>query len=250
MSAKPVFMLLLLFMTVPAPTAEPAVSVAQEQLCNEVAGLLRAARKVLSDHQDLINDPAKGDKGLSADVVIAKTRENYEEAMKASMPASEGDALQAQAVRAMVAAERTIMDKAQSLINEPGKGFKGFLPAVFAAQVAGEFSKNMEGKIFLKLTAPEKYVRNRRNRPDAWESGIIEGRFKAADWLQGKAFSEHGEHKGKTGQRLIMPEYYGASCLKCHGDPKGETDISGGLKEGAKLGELGGAISVVVYDVK
>ena len=37
-------------------------------------------------------------------------------------------------------------------------------------------------------------------------------------------------------------------CLNCHGDPKGELDITGGKKEGGQLGELGGAISVVIYD--
>jgi hypothetical protein len=93
-------------------------------------------------------------------------------------------------------------------------------------------------------------VRNRRNRPDAWEAGVIEGKFKSSDWEKGKPFSEHGEHKGRTGQRLILPEYYGASCLKCHGDPKGERDVTGGEKEGGKLDELGGAISVVIYDTK
>ena len=33
-------------------------------------------------------------------------------------------------------------------------------------------------------------------------------------------------------------------CLGCHGEPKGERDISGYLREGAKLGELAGTISV------
>lgn len=141
-----------------------------------------------------------------------------------------------------------VMGDAQTLINEKGKGFKGFLPAVFARQVAEGFSQKMKNKFFIKLTAPKSYVRNRRNRPDKWEHDVIENKFKGTGWEKGKQFAEAGEHKGKSGFRLILPEYYGASCLKCHGDPKGELDITGGKKEGGVLGELGGAISVVIYE--
>ncbi len=46
---------------------------------------------------------------------------------------------------------------------------------------------------------------------------------------------------------MMVPEYYKQSCLACHGEPKGKRDITGGRKEGGKLGELGGAISVVIF---
>ena len=45
----------------------------------------------------------------------------------------------------------------------------------------------------------------------------------------------------------MMPEYYAASCLSCHGSPKGETDITGFPKEGGKEGDLGAVISIVLY---
>ena len=53
---------------------------------------------------------------------------------------------------------------------------------------------------------------------------------------------------GKQAYRLILPEYYKQSCLACHGQPKGAIDITGGKKEGGRLGELGGAISVVIFN--
>ena len=71
--------------------------------------------------------------------------------------------------------------------------------------------------------------------------------FRKADYQKGKAFSEQSNVKGKDAFRFILPEYYGKSCLKCHGEPKGERDISGGKKEGGVLGELGGAISLIIY---
>jgi hypothetical protein len=140
-----------------------------------------------------------------------------------------------------------VMGEAQGMINEQGKGFKGFLPAVFGARVASKFSEAMAGKFAIKLTAPKAYVRNRANRPDEWENQVIETQFKSPSYERGSAYSENAQVKGRNAYRYILPEYYGPSCLACHGDPKGEVDITGGKKEGGKLDELGGAISLVVY---
>jgi general secretion pathway protein A len=42
----------------------------------------------------------------------------------------------------------------------------------------------------------------------------------------------------------MLPLYYNKACLDCHGEPKGQRDITGYPREGGKEGELGGAISV------
>jgi hypothetical protein len=44
----------------------------------------------------------------------------------------------------------------------------------------------------------------------------------------------------------MVPLYIEKSCLPCHGEPAGEKDIAGRIKEGYKEGDLRGAISVVV----
>jgi len=211
-----------------------------EVTAKELATLFRAARKVISVNQGHINDASIGDKGLSADAVAAKAKENYKAAAGSDLPTGEKHT-------AMLDAVKDVMNSAQPLINEEGKGFKGFLPAVFAKQVADSFTAKMANKVSIKLTAPKEYVRNRANRPDAWEANIIESKFKASDWTKNKSFSETADVKGTSAFRFILPEYYGESCLKCHGEPAGELDITGGKKEGGKLGELGGAISVVLY---
>ena len=46
--------------------------------------------------------------------------------------------------------------------------------------------------------------------------------------------------------RVLLPLFYEKACLSCHGQPKGERDITGYSREGAKEGELGGAISVKI----
>ena len=214
----------------------------------EITTIYRAARGVIAKSQKLINDASKGDKGLSADVVITKTKENYKKATGNDFKMAAAGTLKAETQTALLNAIKEVLNNAQPLINEKGKGLKGFLPAIFAKQMGDGFNKNISGKAHIKLTAPKSYVRNRANRPDKWEADIIENKFKDPGYEKNKVFVADAKHKGKPAFRLILPEYYKEACLNCHGDPKGSRDITGGKKEGGKLGELGGAISFVIYN--
>jgi len=209
----------------------------------ELTTLYRAARKVISKNQGLINEKRSGKK-LTADYVIKNALVNFKDATGHKLDMGD-DPLGGK--KAMLAAVRSVMDEAQDLINDGDVGFKGFLPAIFARQVGTAFGKNTGGKITIKLTAPKKYVRNRANRPDKWEKSIISGKFAKSDYEKGKPFFEDASVKGKAAFRYILPEYYSQSCLGCHGMPKGSIDITGGKKEGGVLGELGGAISLTIY---
>jgi uncharacterized protein DUF3365 len=140
-----------------------------------------------------------------------------------------------------------VMDEAQALINDPNRGFKGFLPALFAYRVAERFSQKVGDLASLKLTAPKELIRRRSNLPDTWEEQMIKSKFQSAGWEKGEFVAEEAELNGKNAYRLLIPEYYEASCLACHGEPKGAMDISGGKKEGGKLGDLGGALSAAIY---
>jgi hypothetical protein len=213
----------------------------EEDTAKDMAALFSAGRAVISDNQDQINNSDLGDKGLTGDVVIAKAKEKYKEKMGKDVDA------ESPYQKAILEAIGDVMNDAQPVINEKGKGFKGFLPAVFAGQVANKASEKLAGKAVIKLTAPKELVRNRKNRPDEWESRAIEETFKKADYEKGKVFSETTTVNGKDAFRFIQPEYYKQSCLSCHGGPKGETDITGGKKEGANLDDLGGAVSVTIF---
>lgn len=218
-----------------------------EAVAREVTALFRSARAVLSAQQELINDPTKGAKGLTGAKVVELARASYRELTGTDL-AEPDDTLRGAAQLALFAAIERVMTQAQPLIDEPGKGFKGFLPAVFARQVAEDFGAAMQGRMRIKLTAPKDIVRNRRNRPDEWESGVFEQRFRSGEWKKGEGWSESTTVDGRAAFRLMLPEYYQASCLACHGEPKGELDVTGGKKEGLRLGDLGGAVSVVIFD--
>ncbi len=75
--------------------------------------------------------------------------------------------------------------------------------------------------------------------PDEMERKILEKMAKA-EYPKDKAWvSDDGDTF-----RLMKPLYITKACLPCHGGPKGELDVAGRKKEGYKLGELRGAISV------
>jgi hypothetical protein len=90
-------------------------------------------------------------------------------------------------------------------------------------------------------------VRNRKARPDVWEAQVISAKLLQSDWPQGQPYSEMLTQEGRPVFRIMVPEYYGESCLSCHGMPKGEMDKTGYPKEGAKLGDLGAVISISLH---
>jgi hypothetical protein len=96
----------------------------------------------------------------------------------------------------------------------------------------------------MKVTAPQDLIRNRRSRPDAWEDQGIRSRFLAGTWPRGAPYFETMQIGQGQQFRIMVPEYYDSSCLSCHGSPTGSLDITGYPREGAKVGDLGGVISI------
>jgi hypothetical protein len=150
-------------------------------------------------------------------------------------------------LRAMMAAIVEVVEDNQSTINEKGTGFKGFVPATFTRLVDEAFVRLAKGEAEIKFTAPLELVRNRKARPDPLETEVIEKRFLDPAWPAGQPFSAEVETKGRPAFRVMVPEYYVESCLVCHGSPKGEMDITGYPKEGGKLNDLGGVVSITLY---
>jgi hypothetical protein len=227
------------------------IAVADEQRLETaliLADVLRAARTEIASQQPTINNALVADKGLTGDVVVerilARLRESGRlERLEAPISADEQKLFQAQ-----LDSMREIIDENQILINKSGIGFKGFVPAVFAQLTNQRFGEKVGDFAEIKVTAPIDLVRNRKARPDRWERSVIEARFQADDWARGELFSEQAQASGGDAFRVMVPEYYGEACLACHGSPKGEMDITGYPKEGGVIGELGGSISITLYN--
>ena len=217
------------------------------EVAMRLANLLRAARSVISSNQGLINDPAIGDKGLTGEKVLADALAIYEMQTGENPGDTDPASVEGQLFRAQMDAIRTVVDENQSTINAPGVGFKGFIPAVFARLVNEAFGATVGDQAMIKVTAPENLVRNRKARPDAWEDAVITEEFLSPEWTKGQPFSAMVDVDGKPAFRILVPEYYAASCLACHGEPAGEMDITGYPKEGGKEGDLGAAISITLF---
>ena len=216
-------------------------------IAKSLADMLRAARQVISNNQARINDPNLGDKGLSGHVVLEQAIEIYKKNTGKDPASIDPESREGKLLRAQMDAIVEATDANQATINAKGIGFKAFIPAVFARLVNEAFENRAKSEAHVKVTAPEQLVRNRKARPDAWESDVIRNKLLQPDWPRGQAFSAETQTKDRQAFRMMMPEYYATSCLSCHGSPKGETDLTGYPKEGGKEGDLGAIISVTLF---
>ena len=225
-----------------APAGNEDAAIAQS-----LAEMLRDARAVISNNQDLINNPDIGDKHLTGQVVLDHAVKSYQKATGKEPMTVDPKSRQGRLLRAMMAAIVAAIDENQATINEKGTGFKGFIPALFARLVSEHFDQMAKGEAEVKVTAPPELVRNRKALPDPWEADIIKTKLLDPQWPKGQSYSAVVDSNGRPAFRVMVPEYYTASCLACHGSPKGEMDITGYPKEGGKLGDLGAAISITLY---
>ena len=211
-----------------------------------LAILLDAGRGAIAKNQDLINDASKANKGYTSEVFERQVVEDFQQRTGIALTNLEGAQIPLMAKpllsRLMQEAKKTV-DTYQSVINVPGFTYKGLIPATFGTETASRF-QSWSG-IYLKQTAPSHLVRNPRNKPDDYESASF-SQFSTSHSQQvpDKVFSQVTDD-GKY-VRVLLPLFYQQACLACHGEPKGQRDISGYPREGAKEGELGGAISVKV----
>jgi len=215
-----------------------------QDTASTLAELLRDGRAVISANQPLINDPAIGPKDLTGDKVLKLAADMFLAHRKRALDSYPADSREGKLLGLLSQAIGDAMDAHQGDINVKGVGFKGFIPAVFARLVSERFTELAHGDAQMKVTAPMEIVRNRRSRPDAWEDEVIRTRFQSANWTKGAPFETEANEGGHAAFRMVIPEYYVASCLSCHGDPKGEIDRTGYPKEGAKEGDLGAVISI------
>jgi Protein of unknown function (DUF3365) len=216
-------------------------------IARSLAEMLRDARAVISDNEDLINNPDIGDKHLTGRKVLSDAVARYRKATGADPSAIDPASYQGRLMRAMTDAIVQVMDDNQLTINEKGTGFKGFIPAVFGRLVSEAFNRLARGEAELKVTAPPDLVRNRKALPDAWETKVIKTKLLNAGWPRGRPYSATIDVDGRPAYRFAVPEYYTASCLACHGMPKGAPDITGYPKEGRKRGDLGGVMSITLF---
>ena len=229
-----VFGLLLSGLAMAAPPTEA------ETVAQRIAEYMVRARAVIANNQSLFNNSGKADKGFSAAVYEVEIADGFNRMTGMDVTKLTDNGRVSATILKLHQSAKEIVTEAQPQINTPGQGFKSFSPAIFGKRTLDRFGE----KTGLKAKQTSIKNRNPANKPDEFERQILE-KF-ATGWRKQQPYTEATVVDSKKVVRHMLPLYITATCLPCHGDPAGERDISGNIKEGYKEGELRGAISVIV----
>ena len=211
-----------------------------------LAIVLDSGRVTIGRNQALLNDPTRGEKGFTPEVFAAQTMAVFKERTgydltdlaHANVPGIAKPLLE----RLLAESKKTVATY-QPVLNMQGLIYKGLIPATFGTETGTRFQK--WSGVYLKQTAPEHLLRNQNNKPDPFEAAQMTRMNDPAYSHNGEAIVSETLEEGKS-VRVLLPLFYEKACLSCHGQPKGERDITGYPREGGKEGELGGVISVKI----
>lgn len=212
-----------------------------EQTARLLAILLDSGRSVINENQPLFDDPIKVDKGFTPEVFQRQLADMFR--IRSGVDLADLDSARIPPagkkwLKELLDVSKEVVKDAQSDINRPAAQSK-LIPAVFGLRVAGRFT----GRTGIRLKQTALVPRNPANAPDAVERSSLEI-FAVPDYPREKVMSEVTAKSDTF--RLMFPLYMTRQCLDCHGEPKGSLDKTGYPREGLRLGQNAGAISVVI----
>jgi general secretion pathway protein A len=211
-----------------------------------LAILLDSGRATIAANQTLINDPDKGNKGFTPEVFERQLLENFKKRSGIDLSRPNEQLLPKDAkdlLARLVEESKKTVASYQPAINIAGLKYKGLIPATFGTETASRFQA--WSGIYMKQIAPEVVLRNPKNRADEFEAQAL-SQFASPGYPRVGENTISATVENGTAVRVLLPLFYSQQCLGCHGEPKGQRDISGYPKEGGKEGDLGGAISVKI----
>jgi uncharacterized protein DUF3365 len=241
---RPALVLLMFSMTLLAETGAGDMETAETGRL--LAILLDSGRATIAANQKLINDPEKSDKGFTPEVferqliAIFKERSGIDLSRLEERQVPKG--AKALLTRLLDESKKTV-GSYQPAINIQGVKYKGLIPATFGTETAARFQA--WSGIYMKQTAPDALLRNPKNKADEFETQVL-SKFANPEYPRSGENIISATVDNGTAVRVLLPLFYSKQCLGCHGEPKGQRDISGYPKEGGKEGDLGGAISVKI----
>lgn len=207
-----------------------------------LAILLDSGRNVINEQQVLFDEHEKEGKAITPDMFERQLMDVFYSRSGTDLRNLEAAPIPARAkklLKELVSVSTQVVKQAQLEVTRRGGELKEFIPATFGARVATRFTERTQVRLKQTALAP----RNPLNAPDAVERTALEI-FADPSYPREKVISEVTAKSRSL--RLMFPLYTTRKCLDCHGDPKGEPDRTGYPREGLKLGQNAGAISVVI----
>lgn len=212
-----------------------------EQTARLLAILLDSGRAVINEYQTPFDVPGNSHTDLTPDVFERELTDMFRSRSGIDLRNLSGSHVPDQAktlVKELAGVSRQVVADAQAEINRTG-GTREFIPAVFGDRVASRYTARTGVRIKQTALVP----RNPANAPDSTEQSALK-LFADPNYPQEKPISETTAKSGML--RLMFPLYTTRRCLDCHGEPKGTLDRTGFPREGLKLGQNAGAISVMI----
>jgi hypothetical protein len=207
-----------------------------------LAVLLDSGRNVINEHLILFDEQEKLEKDFTADVFERQLLDVFHSRSGTDLRDLDAARIPAGAkklLKELALDSKQVVAEAQAEINRVGGGPNELIPAIFGSRVAARFTERTQVRLKQTALAP----RNPLNAPDTAERTALEA-FADPSYPLEKVISETTAKNGSL--RLMFPLYTTRKCLDCHGDPKGELDRTGYPREGLRLGQNAGAISVVI----
>ena len=179
--------------------------------------------------------------GIAVVVVLAFSAWSY---FQQTSQAEEQMLAEARVLNASVNAAWDFVEFEQDNINYDRDGvynFKGIYCSLVGKSVGRLFSIEMDYRYELSYTRDD--PRNARDAPDEFEQAALDqfNRGGVSEYYD-IVTNEEGQHVF----RYVAAIYLEENCMDCHGGVKGEIDVTGFEKEGMAVGDLGGAVSIVM----
>lgn len=134
------------------------------------------------------------------------------------------------------------IDDSQRAINYNSDGmydFKGIYCSIAGKNIAQRFTRRAEGYI---IRFAREDPRTGSDEPDAFEKEALK-LFTGGNETE---YYHTDVYNGITVFRYASAIKIRNNCLSCHGEPAGEKDEKGFLKEGMKIGDVAGVTSIII----
>mgnify|MGYP005812778939 CR=1 FL=1 len=220
-----------------------------KQVINDVTKMYMSSMVYIFKNQPLINQKAADKSSLLGLSFIDNIKQTYLAKYKEEFP-KEDHLVKSMLVQAMI----EVMDDNKELLYDDEIGFKGIIPATFAFQLSAKLATKGIG-LKIKFTRTEGDIRNIFNRPDTWESTVMEKIVTDPKIY----YDDNAQLDGKVAIRQFTPLPMAQYCLACHGTPadnplnsgkdKSEwtnIDITGFEMENWTIDDFGGGVSISI----